>query len=1062
MPLRRLLSFAAALSLPLAAVAAATPPPAERPVDGLSWRLVGPHRGGWAMMAVGVPQQPDTYYFAAAGGGVWKTRDSGRTWQPVGDALPPSIGAIAIAPSAPQTVYAGTGQVTTRYDIAAGAGVFKSVDGGAHWQALGLEATRHIGRVWIDPRRADTVLVAALGHAFGPNPERGVYRSEDGGSTWERTLFVSENTGAVDLAADPQNPDVVFAAAWQMRQQPWQSYFTPDVGEESGIWKSTDGGRHWQRLSGGGWPAHALGRIGLSAAHLPNGATRLYAIVDAETDGGLWRSDDGGTSWTHANADGELVNGYFSRVTVDPRDPDVVWTGGRGIHRCAQGGAVCDIVKGAPGGDDYHFVWLNPQDPQRLVTAADQGVVVSVNGGASWSSWYNQPTGQFYHLAADNRFPYRIYSGQQDSGTVGIASRSDYGAISFRDWQPVGADERDYDIPDPVDPDIVYGSGLGGRLSRWDARTGEVQNIAPWPIASYGKRPTSYQVHYTWITPIAVSQRAPHPLYLGAQWLYRSTDRGAHWETISPDLSAKSKSGKECEGNLDRPTARACGYGVIYSIGLSPRDNDEVWLGTDDGAVKLTRDAGKTWRDVTPPDVPAWAKIATVDVPPHSPGTAYIAVDNHRQDDFAPRAFVTHDYGASWRAIGAGLPSGHYVGVLRADPLKPGLLYAGTDDGVQISFDDGAHWQSLQRNLPRAWVRDLLVHGDDLIAATQGRALWVLDNVSPLRQMDRAPAHGQLFAPATALRLRGSQNKDTPLPPEEPVGTNPPQGAMFDYWLARPARGEVALEVRDAQDRLVRRFASSDQPEGLDVEDRYFAQAWVRPRAPLSAAAGMHRFVWNLRYPRPQAAQYGYSIAAIWGEDTPVVPEGPLVPPGDYRVSLSVDGKATSTQTLHVVADPRRAFDAAAAQSALAFSQELQAALQRDYAAQLEVRWLSKQSAALRKAGGDNLAAPARAALDALDAGMAPLLKGEGDRGPNLAAIGDIIGSMEVDIEGSDAAPIAAQREALRVSLERLEAAEKRWVELRAKELTALNAALRASGSKALTIPPLAQMRAAK
>lgn len=1050
----------AVMSLLVCAASAAQVPPSMS--DGLSWRLVGPHRGGWAMMAVGVPQQPNTYYFAAAGGGVWKTGDSGQTWKAVGDSLPASVGALAVAPNAPDTIYAGTGQVTTRYDIAAGAGVFKSSDGGVHWQSVGLELTKHIGRVWVDPRSADTVLVAALGHAFGANPERGVFRTIDGGKTWQRTLFVSENTGAVDLAADPQNPDIVFASVWQMRQQPWLSYFTPDIGEESGIWKSSDGGQHWQRLVGGGWPAHALGRIGLTAAHLPNGDTRLYAIVDAESDGGLWRSDDGGTTWTLANADSELVNGYFSRVTVDPRDADVVWTGGRGIHRCAERGSKCDIVKGAPGGDDYHFVWINPQDPQRMVTAADQGVVVSVNGGASWSSWYNQPTGQFYHVAADNRSPYWIYSGQQDSGTVGIASRSDYGAITFRDWHPVGADERDYDIPDPVDPDIVYGSGLGGRLSRWDARTGEVANIAPWPIASYGKRPTDYRVHYTWITPIAVSQQAPYPLYLGAQWLYRSTDRGMHWEVISPDMSAKSKAGKDCEGDLDRSRARECGYGVIFSIGVSPRDNDEIWLGTDDGAVKLTRDAGKSWNDVTPKMLPAWAKVATVDVSALQPGTAYVAVDNHRQDDFAPHAFVTRDYGASWSDIATGLPSGHFVSVLRADTRQKGLLFAGTDAGVHVSFDDGAHWQPLQQGLPTAWVRDLLVHGDDLIAATQGRAIWVLDNVSPLREMNQKLKNGHLFAPVAAVRLRGSQNKDTPLPPEEPVGENPPNGAVFDYWLAQTAKGPVTLEVHDAQNQLVRRFRSDDKPEAIEIEDRYFAEGWVKARAPLSSAAGLHRFVWNLRYPRPQAAQYGYSIAAIWGEDTPVVPEGPLVLPGEYRVTLALDGKVTSTKTLTVTADPRRTLDADAAGAALAFSRELQVALQRDYAAQLEVRWLSKQSAALRKAAGDKLVEPVRNALDALDAGIKPLLKGAGDTSPNLGAIGDIIGSIEVDVEGSDAAPISAQRNALQVSLLRLDAAEKVWAGLRANELPALNSALRASGGKAISIPSLEQMRDGK
>ncbi len=770
----------------------------------LHWRLLGPMRAGWGTMAQGIADQPNVYYFGAAGGGVWKTDDAGQTWHSLGDHLPASsIGALAISPSDPKVIYVGSGQVAARYDVAAGNGVYKSTDGGNTWNSVGLTATRHIGAILVDPNNPDDVLVGALGHYFGPNHERGVFRTDDGGKTWKQTLFVDVNTGAVDLAADPNDSQVVYAATWQVRNYPWLSYFQPNAGPGSGLYKSHNGGRTWTRIAGNGWPTGTLGRIGLATAD----GGRVYAVVDAapnsgnvphaeaKDEGGLYRSDDAGASWQLVSQASWLENDYFCRIAVDPSNRNRLYATGQSIRVSDDAGKHWHVFKGSPGGDDYHFIWVNPKHPDHIVTASDQGTVVTVDAGKTWSDWYNQPTGQFYHVAADNRFPYWVYSGQQDSGTVGIASRSDYGALSFRDWHPVGGDERDYDVPDPQNPDIVYGSGLGGHLSRWDARTGEVQNISPWPVSSYGARPTSVKFHYTWITPIAVSQLPPYPLYQGAQVLFRSLDKGSTWATISPDVSAKSvgsspADAKRCAGNLPAATARACGYGVIYSIGLSPRDNDEIWIGTDDGLIRRTLDAGKTWADVTPKSVPAWARIDSVDVSAATPGSVYVAVDNHRQDDFRPHVLRTHDGGKTWSEVDAGLPPNGFVGVVRADPVKAGLLYAGTDSGVFVSFDDGDHWQSLQRNLPTAWVRDLLVHGNDLIAGTQGRAIWVLDDVTPLRQHDAlagTAARAVLFAPATTIRVRGSQNKDTPPPADTALGQNPPDGALIDYWLPSDA-----------------------------------------------------------------------------------------------------------------------------------------------------------------------------------------------------------------------------------------------------------------------------------
>jgi len=1040
-----------------AAASAPSAPPKANALDGMNWRLIGPHRAGWGTAVAGVAEQPDTFYFGAAGGGVWKTLDAGRTWQPIFDQGPASVGAIAVAASDPEVIYVGTGQISTRYDVAAGEGVFKSTDGGNTWASVGLKDTRHIGSIWIDPTNADHVLVGALGHVFGPNAERGVFASQDGGKTWSKTLFVSDNTGAVDIAVDPQDANVMFASVWQVRFHPWMSYFTPDTGPESGIYKSVDGGSHWTRLSGGGWPTGELGRIGLVATHRAQG-TRVYAVVDAVKDGGLYRSDDAGAHWQHVNADGELVNSYFSRLAVMPGDPDTVFAMGRSIHRCTNGGAHCDIIKGAPGGDDYHDLWINPTHPQRMITGSDQGTVVSVDGGASWSSWYNQPTGQLYHLAADNQSPYWIYAGQQDNGTVAIASRTDYGAITSRDWHPVGADERDYDLPDPRDPNIVYGSGLGGRLSRWNARNGEVQNISPWPVSTYGARPITAKYRYTWITPIAVSGVAPYPLYQGAQVLFRSLDQGATWNVISPDVAPRDTQATtartDCDKDQDPAGARACGYGVIFSIGLSPRDNDNIWLGSDDGHVHMTRDAGAHWQDVTPGGVPAYAKISTVDVSPLDAGSVYIAVDNHRADDFRPMAWRTHDYGKTWTLITGGLPDDHFVGALRADTSKRGLLYAGTDRGVWVSFDDGDHWQSLQRNLPSAIVTDLLVHGDDLIVATQGRSIWLMDQLAPLRQLDsvvlREPVH--LFTPGPALRLRGNQNKDTPLPREEPSGRNPPNGALIDYWLAADSKAPVVLRILDAKGVEVQTFSSADKPLTLPAE-RYFEERWIGTPQTLSSRAGAHRFVWNLRAPRPLADAYNYNIAAIDGDQARLVPEGLLVAPGRYTLVLTANGQEQRAP-LDVVADPRVPVDAAALAKAFELSSTITAAMKHEAVANGEIQAVSKQLKAL-----DSKDTTITAAVQTFTGKLSPLVEGEGMQAPlNLSAIGGELTSLQADMEGSDAAPTAPQRAVYADDAERLQRALQQWSQIKAQELPQLNTALRAANKPAITIPARAQL----
>lgn len=1050
-------------SMLLANMAAASIAASDSLLDELHWRLLGPFRGGWSTMAVGIADQPDMFYSASAGGGLWQTTDAGHTWAPIFEQQQSAtIGALAIAPSDPKILYVGTGQPEPRYDIAAGDGVYKSSDGGQHWQALGLEKTRHIGAIWVDPQDPNTVVVAALGHMYGPNKERGIYRSSDGGASWQQNLFIDENTGVVDLAADPAHPDTLFAAAWQARNYPWMSYFTPVAGPGSAIYRSDDKGQHWQHLRGLGWPGGNLGRIGLAVCDIKNGL-RVYASVDAGKEGGLYRSDDGGDSWRKLNDAKPVTSWYNSRLTVDPHDPDTVYYIGQSIHKSTDGGQHFDIIKGAPGGDDYHFLWINPKHAERMISASDQGTVITVNGGQSWSTWYNQPTGQFYHLATDQRVPYWIYAGQQDSGTVAIASRSDYGALSFRDWHPVGAEERDYDIPDPLDPNIVYGSGLGGHLTRWDARTGESHSISPWPISSYGARPTDVKYRYTWITPIAVSGKS---LYLGAQVLFRSADQGQHWVVISPDLSAKSSKKLHCDGNLLPAAARDCGYGVIYSIAPSPLNQDEIWIGTDDGLIQLTRDAGQHWNNVTPPSVPAWAQISSLEPSPLQAGTAYAAVDNHRQDDFSAHVLRTHDFGKTWQDVTQGLPAGHFVSVVRADPRQAGLLFAGTDTGIFVSMDDGDHWQSLQHNLPTAWVRDVLVHDDDLIVATQGRAIWVLDHINPLRDLtagressaDSSGLSVRLFQPGTALRIRSNQNRDTPLPPETPLGDNPPEGAIIDYVLNEAVTGPITLEVRDAYGQIIRRFRSDDQDRIANAH-RYFSRQWLQAEPHLSNAVGHHRFVWDLRYETPHAQNQNYSIGAIKGRTTPVTPQGPMVLPGIYQLDLMVD-EHHYQQQLHVLADLRVVSPLAEMQQNLMWSRKIDQLLEQHYL-------IAAQQADLVKQLGQRLkeseSGSVRVSMQKLLKDLQTNAGKKHENEPGALALDDMdeqLATIATELGITDKMPTQSQQEVVLGHETLFGEFLNHWQNVMQGSFTALNLQLEAKHLKPFLLPELDQLSA--
>jgi len=1037
----------------LSCAAAAAPVP-ESALAGLEFRLLGPFRGGWATTVVGVPAAPDTFYFGAAGGGVWRTVDAGRSWQPLFDRMPASaVGALALAASDPRVLYVGTGQPEARYDVAAGTGVYRSRDGGETWAAAGLAGTRHIGRLLVDPRDSGTALVAALGHYYAPDRERGIFRTSDGGEHWQQTLFIDDKTGVVDLAQDPANPDHLYAAAWQAQLPPWLSYFQPLEGEGSGLYRSTDGGRHWSRLQGEGWPAGPLGRIGLAVAHTSAG-TRLYASVAAEAEGvaGLYRSDDDGAHWRRINEVDWLTSSYMSRITVSPADPDTLYTAGQSVHLSLDGGQTFRVFRGAPGGDDFHAVWINPRDPTHLAAASDQGAIVSVNGGMSWSAWDNQPTGQFYTLSTDHRFPYRVYSGQQDSGTVGIASRSDDGALGERDWHPVGAGERDYDLVDPANDEVVFGSDLGGRIVRYDSRTGQLQNVSPWPVNGYGKRPTHFRYHSGWFAPIAFAAQPPYTLYAGAQVLFKSEDRGQHWQVASPDLTGLSPAAAHCDGTPTREEAYACGYGVVTVIAPSPRAHAEVWVGTDDGHVWVTVDGTRTWRDATPAGLPHWVRIASIEPSAHRAGSAYVALDNHRQDDFAPRVLHTEDFGKAWLERGAGLPGGHYVSVVREDPVREGLLYAGTEQGLALSFDGGRHWQPWRAGLPTVWVHDLKVKDDDLIAATVGRGLWVLDDLTPLREMNEAvlaePLH--LFAPARALRLRAHANRDTPPPPETPLAANPPTGAIIDYSLASAARGPLTLEIRDEAGSLLRRFSSSDAAPEPPAK-RYFTDDWVRRPARLETSAGAHRFVWDLRAPAPTSVHYEFDMPGARSVGAEPTPQGPLVLPGRYHLRLAADGVEREA-TLTVANDPRSHATPEMLKATFAFERHLGLVLARLSADAGEVKALRTRLLELRR-----LALPAiEAPLAALEERSKALADGEGDSTLSFAALADMVAALAQDLTLGDAPPTAAVREVAAACERQLAEAQALWRSLKSREVPALDASLAAQ-----SLPPLAVAAAA-
>jgi photosystem II stability/assembly factor-like uncharacterized protein len=984
----------------------------------LRWRLVGPSRGGRALAIEGIPGDPATFYFGAVAGGVWRTRNAGVTWEPLTDGQPfASIGALAIAPSDHNTMYVGSGEADMRSDITYGQGMWKSTDGGTHWESIGLAATRQIGRILVDPHNPNVVLVAALGHAYAGNADRGVFRSTDGGESWAKVLYRDEHTGAIDLAFDPTDPRVVYAALWQAQRTPWSQY-PPHEGPGSGIFKSTDEGVTWTEITGHGLPTSQLGRVGLAVARGSGGST-VYAVLPEVTDplAGVYRSNDAGATWHRAGGDPRIGRGwYFGQIFVDPGDANVFYLNGQSILKSTDGGRTYIAIKGAPGGDDYHYVWIDPTNSRHLAFASDQGVGVSLDDGETWSGWYNQPTAQFYHVITDDRWPYWIYGAQQDAGAVAIASRSDYGEITFRDWFPPGNGESGYIAPDPRDSTVIYGGGPYGEIVRIDRTTGQAQDIRPWPIGSFGQPMPDRRYRFTWTSPIVFDPIDKRTLYFGSQILLRTVDGGLRWEEASPDLTGAAPAGQRPNGPPTVADASTKGWGVIYSIAPSPIREGLIWVGTDNGKIHVTLDRGMHWRDVTPTGLEPWSKISVIDASRIDTGAAYAAIDRHRLDDIGPYIYRTRDYGRHWTRADQGIPPGAYVRAVRADPVRRGLLYAGTELGVYVSFDDGDHWQSLQLNLPASPVHDLAVHGVDLIAATHGRSFWILDDVTPLRQLTpalvAAPAH--LFRPAAAIRLRQSENHDTPLPPEIPFGNNAPTGAVIDYSLASQPSGPVQLEILDAGGRVLRRF-SSDQPTDTvrayaPSEPPYFMTRWLPHLESLTANTGHNRFVWDLRLARPSATSYGYNSGVVPGRGADMEPSGALVLPGQYQVRLTVGG-ASQTQPLAVALDPRERVTAAALQAQLTLASQASGALSEATTLEHAVRGM-RDSLSLRRAG--DAGAKLRSALDSLQVG---------ETAAGLSA-------LATAVEAADRAPTAAMSVAYMTLRAELSTEQKRWHEL--------------------------------
>jgi photosystem II stability/assembly factor-like uncharacterized protein len=1004
-------------------------------LKGMKWRLVGPFRGGRVLAVAGIPGDANTYYFGAVAGGVWKTTDGGLRWTPIFDKEPvSSIGSIAVAPSDPNVIYVGTGEACIRGNISFGDGVYKSVDAGKTWTHMGLDDTRHIGRVIVDPRNPDIVFVAALGHAYGSNEERGVFRTTDGGKHWEKVLYKDQKTGAIDISFDADNSHILYAALWQAMRTPWS---LDSGGPGSGLYKSTDGGATWKELKGHGLPDGVYGRIGVASAP---GGSRVYALIEAK-EGGLFRSDDAGDTWKKITADHRFTQRawYFTHIFADPKDADEVYILNTGMYRSQDAGVTFNTIP-APHGD-RHGLWIDPMNTNRMIEGDDGGATVTTDGGKTWTTEDNQPTAQFYHVAADNQFLYRLYGAQQDNSTVSIASRSDRGAITEADYDDVGGGESGFVVPDPRNPNIVYAGSYDGLITRFDKKDGQEQDISAWPLNPMGHAAAKLVHRFQWTAPIALSPEDPNVIYHGGEVLFRSTDAGMSWETISPDLTRNDKNKQQSSGGpITQDNTSIEYYDTIFSIAESPLQKGLIWVGTDDGLVQLTRDGGKSWSNLTPKDLPEWSMISLIDPSPHDAGTAYVAVDRHRLDDFKPYIYKTTEYGKEWTKRINGIPDNAYVHVVREDPKRKGLLFAGTETGIYVSFDDGANWQSLKMNLPETPIDDLVVHGDDLAVATHGRAFWILDDITPLRQLaqNTQTEDVKFFTPQTAYRtrifsfpLRGMS-----------AGANPPSGAVLDYWLKETPKDEVKLEILDGKGNVIRKFTSKKPKEAGQPEEGFRR----RGPEPLPVTTGLNRFVWDLRY-EPATKVPGL---VVWGGSG----EGPVAVPGKYQARLMVSGK-DYTVPFEVKEDPRVPVTQAELEKQLEFGLKIRDRLSEAHQAVNEMKQVQADIAGLKKRLADDAKAkPVLAAADNLDkkiesmeAGLVQLKSKSGEDSLNFPILpADQLQALLSTVDSADDAPTTQSYTVYDRLNGEITPPLEQWAETKKKDVPALNKEISKAG----------------
>jgi photosystem II stability/assembly factor-like uncharacterized protein len=1016
---RRLAIFLLALTVTASARAQEIPP---NLLQAMQWRLIGPHRGGRVTSVSGVPSQPAIYYIGTPGGGVWKTESGGQVWKPIFDQEHvASIGAVAVAPSDPKVVYVGTGEQTQ------GNGVYKSTDAGSTWTNIGLRETHIITGIVVDPRNPDVVLVASAGDHWS-GAERGVYKTTDGGKNWKKVLFKDAETGVFDIEADPDSPSILYASLWTRPEDP----FSPDEPEkkkkqDAAIYKSTDQGSTWNAVEGKGLPTDPMERVGVAVAPGTNGM-RVYAIVEQ----GLFRSEDGGASWQRSTTDPRILgSGYFSRVFVDPKNADLVCVAQTSMYRSTDGGHSFEAWAGAPSGDDFHVLWINPANPQNMILGVDQGAIISVDGGNTWSSWYNQATGQFYHVSTDQQFPYYVYAAQQDSGTAAVPSRSDYGEITYRDWAPTGGFEFSYIAPDPANPNYVYAGGWYGTVLRYDKTAGQIVHLLV--------RSSKYRTAN--MAPIAFSPQDPHTLYAAAQYVLKSSDGGFNWQEVSPDLTKKAEAAK------GKPDPRRA---VIYTLALSPVKAGVIWAGTGNGIIQVTKD-GKTWQNVTIAGLPERSGVTSLEASHYDAAAAYAVVNGFHE--LRPLIYRTRDYGQSWQPITTGLPDSGNARVVREDPVRKGLLYTGTWNGIYVSLDDGDHWQTLQLNLPTASVTDLDVHGDDLVASTFGRSLWILDDITPLRQFDakwpQSDAH--LLRPRNVVRARWDMSQDTPLPPETPAGDNPPDGAIVDYFLKSPPAGDIKLSIYDAQNHLVREY--TDVPPTFDKTPANAPEYWFAPPAALSKKAGLNRFAWDLRYPAMKTMRYSYygntldyieytlSDHAVPGEFPRELQPGPFVVPGEYSLVLTVNGK-TYRQPLTVTLDPRVHASQSDLVQQLDAEKNISAQMAASYDGYDQVRALRAAIADRQKSLGAGAAKKDAAdALKALDDQAADI----GDGKPEELGVGPLnreLARLAFMIESGDARPAALLQSGVDQSCQDLAKRLTQWRELNQQKIAPVNTLL--------------------